>query len=71
MIHHQTGIRSAPRQRRFGPGLVDDETVFVILRKQAADVADVVRKAGDQDMEVVLRRKMRMEITSREDRLSG
>ena len=54
VIHHQTGIRRAARQRHLGAGLVDDETVFVILRKQAANIADVVRKAGDQDMDVVL-----------------
>ncbi len=54
MVGHQPGVRGTARQGHLAAGRIDHIAVRIVLLEQAAHIADVVEKAGHDDMRVVV-----------------
>src|SRR5271156_5591206 len=55
MIGGKRRVRRSTPQRNRSPGLVDDELRLGVAAQDAANEADVVQKAGDNEVDVILR----------------
>src|ERR1700733_9036521 len=54
MIGGKRRVRRATRQRDRSPVLVDDELSLGVAAQDAADKADVMQEAGDDEVDVIL-----------------
>ena len=67
----QPRVGGAPRQRHLAPVRIDDVAVLVVGQEQAADIADVVGQAGDDDVGIVLGRHVAVQRAAAQDFVTG